>query len=561
MSTDSSSRGILDHANPPWQTALRLTVVVALLASAGTGLWVTRHWPVVGDAPLMHYAVFLIAHGHAPYRDLVDVNLPGTYALEAAAMRWLGPGAAGWRAFDFLLLGVCGAAMVAITWAEDWLAGFFAASLFALIHLRDGPANTGQRDLMMTAFLLAACALILAAIRRRSLRLAACFGLCVGAAACIKPTGALFAIAFAAWMLVQRSLRSSQTGHPPPCHPPSGTCHPEQSGGSAVGPLLHESSSAIRHFLATATAFLLPIAAMFLWLARWHSLRAFLGPARELMAYHAAIGRSSFPTLLVGSFPSVLLAVTIPAAIVAATLRPSVSTGRQHRELAVLTIAALLGMASYIAQGKGFPYHRYPAEAFLLLLSGLILTRGLRAPRTSTRAIAVSGLLLGALYLAPASAAIAAHFDWRNQEFNQLLAADLTHLTGPAGIHALDNRVQCIDMTAGCLNTLYNLELPQSTGYLVDCYLFQPEPSPARDAYREGFARALEATRPQVLVVTDQRCFSLTRTWSQLELWPQFDALLTAHYRLLVQRTPPHPVGWWRKPSVPYSYRIYVRVD
>jgi len=37
--------------------------------------------------------------------------------------------------------------------------------------------------------------------------------------------------------------------------------------------------------------------------------------------------------------------------------------------------------------------------------------------------------------------------------------------------------------------------------------------------------------------------------------------MLQNDYVLEKQFTPPHTVGWWRKPAVPYSYRVYVRKD
>ena len=42
------------------------------------------HWPLVGDAALIHYIGFLIERGWAPYRDLGDMNMPGSFLIEMA---------------------------------------------------------------------------------------------------------------------------------------------------------------------------------------------------------------------------------------------------------------------------------------------------------------------------------------------------------------------------------------------------------------------------------------------------------------------------------------------
>jgi len=497
---------------------LRMAVVAVLAVSVLAAVAGTAHWPIVGDAPLMHYVAFLMDHGKVPYRDVIDVNMPGTYALEWGAIHLLGPGAAAWRVFDLGLLAMCLGAMVWMTAEVDWLAGFFAGVLFALVHLRDGPTHTGQRDLMMTALLLPAAAFLFQAVRRRSLWAAFAFGLFAGAAATIKPSGALFALGFG--VLLWTGLRRSQYA---------------------------------THLIAAAAGVALPLLALLVWLWQAGALRAFVELNRGLVAYHASLGRPSFAALLVGSFPSVLLAVALPAL-------PLLLAERAWRgwRAQVVLLGAMLGAVSYIVQGKGFPYHRYPVEAFLLLGCGVLLVTGLRGAGWP-RCAAVAGLLLCALWLAPASAWIACHYDWRNQEFNHALQADLTQLGGQLGGRALQNKVQCIDMTSGCLNTLYNLGLVQSTGYLYDCYLFQPVQTPVSQAYRAGFWQAIERDPPQVMIVTDQECFSMARSWALPQRWPQFAALLQSQYMLQQQYTPQHKVGWWRKPAVPYSYRVYVR--
>jgi hypothetical protein len=53
----------------------------------------TRHWTLISDAVLMHYVGFLVRHGFAPYRDIADINMPGTYLLDLAWTSLVGSGA------------------------------------------------------------------------------------------------------------------------------------------------------------------------------------------------------------------------------------------------------------------------------------------------------------------------------------------------------------------------------------------------------------------------------------------------------------------------------------
>jgi hypothetical protein len=589
------------HTRPLPQRILRLAVVLALSASVLYAVVTTIHWPIVGDSPLLHYTTFLLDHGKQPYTQIIEMDLPGTYAIEWTARHVLGPGPLAWRFADFLLIALCWLSMIAITltpkpkpprlldpgpWAlgPDWLPGFFAGAMFALIHFRDGPTHTGQRDLMMTALLLPALAFLFHALQplqksvilsegpERATRVEGpqpkdpetisraanantvltaypalattlffLTGLFLGAATTVKPNAIFFALAFAAIALFH----------------------------------LHRNKQPIlTPFFLLFDGFILPLAAMALWLHHHHAFRAFFDTMTGLAAYHASLGRHSLPVLVIGSFPNVMLAVAIPAVPLFFVQKPW-----RHLPGQLLIAATLLGCLSYILQGKGFPYHRYPTEAFLFLLIATLAFQPLQNPVTSAAATSTKGtldpgpwalnprflttypalatILLGAFFLAPISAHIAGHFDWRDQEFNNQLTTDLTTLSHNH-LAALQNQVQCIDDTAGCINTLYNLQLVQATGYLYSCYAFQSKPSPYQDRYRLAFLTAVQQADPRILVVSDQDCFTLSPTFDRLNRWPQFIAYIAQNYTLFKQYTPPHKVGWWRHPSEPFSYRIYL---
>ena len=109
-------------------------------------LWSWR-WPLVGDASLIHYIGFLIQRGWVPYAQLGDMNMPGSYLIEIAAMHIYGMGDVAWRLFDFTLLATASVSCFVVTtnlgapsktvpssWVGDaaaqsgWLPGLFSAS-------------------------------------------------------------------------------------------------------------------------------------------------------------------------------------------------------------------------------------------------------------------------------------------------------------------------------------------------------------------------------------------------------------------------------------------------
>jgi len=175
---------------------LRLFLVLYFLACIVFIVVRTAHWKQVNDPAQLHYACFLMDHGMAPYRDLLEINMPGIYLVNWSVMHTLGDGSVAWRTFDFALMGIAAWAMIAIARPYDWLAGFFGATLFILFHGRDGAGQQGQRDFIIAVLLLCSYAFLFNAFRNRKQWPMFVFGLCAGAAAL-------------AWMFVGRMPRRS----------------------------------------------------------------------------------------------------------------------------------------------------------------------------------------------------------------------------------------------------------------------------------------------------------------------------------------------------------------
>lgn len=496
---------------------------MASLAVFVAGSW---RWPLVGDASLFHYVAFLIDHGFVPYRQIVEINMPGTYFVHWLAIHTLGGGALSWRVFDLLLTAATGAAMIAITapysvTSQRWLIGFAGAGLLALVHGQDGISFLGERDQVVAALFAISVAFLFAALRRNADCRNADWmiglsGFAAGLAATIKPWAApagvllLFALVFRL-----KSLRRSYA----------------------------------RPLLYGIIGFLLPGLLVCGYLLSVHALGAFFATMLGPGLYYNSMYRKPLGFLLMHSVaplgPLVVLWLIV------------LCFHRQWNwEKWVLAGGVLFGLLNYCIQGRGFPYHRYPLLVFLLMLMGIDFAAALR--HRMLRYIAALASLYALLFLAPHCALKAVHYDWHNQEFISMLTGDLNNLGG----QKLSGKVQCLDTTAGCINTLYRDRLVQATGYIYDCYLYAPRGSERMDIvgrYRRDFFRALQRNPPEVFVVTDQYCQTSEQSYAKLKRWPALDSLLDAQYRLYAERTPPDGVYWWSRVMKPAGYRIYVR--
>ncbi len=484
--------------------SFRVVLGIVLVVCVAIFVALTWHWPFVGDAALMHYVVFLMRHGFAPYRDIVDINMPGTYFVSWAVSHIYGSSALGFRIFDLSLCAIAAAAMIAIAWPFDWLAGAYAAVLLMLLHGRDGVAQSGERDLVMAILLLMAYAFLFHALRKNAPWAMFLFGLCAGAAATIKPT----ALPFAPVLILLACMT-----------------------------LKHRGLPFAAHLFSGVIGFVVPIAAAFGFLLRKHSLQAFIAIFEGLIPYHASLNHRPLGYLLNHSFSPLAVLLAIWGILLVTERR------RVGFERAALLLGVLFGLLSYIAQGKGYPYHRYPLIAFLLVLMEIDFWTALRRPG-APRALGIAGLALGILLIVPVSLWKISHYDWQNQEYTTMIEADLDALGGPK----LSGRVQCMDTFAGCIAALDQMQLVQDTGFLYDCYFYAPERStPAADAVvnkmRGRFWKALQGHAPEVFVISNQLCLNGPTNYRKLNLWPQFEDWLASQLPGIFRENPAPPAA------------------
>jgi hypothetical protein len=498
-----------------FQSAFRLTCSIALGLSLVSAVFVSLHWPLVGDVSLMHYIVFLQRQGLVSYRDIIDINMPGTYLFEAVAMRCFGAGAIGWRIYDlFLLSSIVGAAIV-LAGKRNLFAGIFAGLMFALVHLQDGIAQGGQRDLLMAALLLwAYVALFRAQVAKREVPMALLYGVILGVTVTIKPVLlplGLVLLLVAGWVAHRRGLKPWSL-----------------FGAGIVG-------------------IAIPCAMAFLWLKRIGVLQSFLDIFTGLLPLHASMGRQTLAFLISHCLSPIALIAALWL-VLQLFQRPKFSAER---------VELLIGVAgtalAYIAQGKGYPYQRYPLLVVLLVVVGIDLDRAISA-KGAIRGLALATCLLSCVVLAPRYAWLATTFS-ASTPFQDALSDNLLKLGSPM---QLSGQVQCLDTFGGCINSLYDLKVRQSTGFLYDCYLFADK-SEERERYRIAFWTAYQAAQPRVVVETNQFCFGDARGFEKVATWPLLAADLSQKYELKSSWRSPVLQHWWSRREEPAEFRIYVR--
>jgi len=522
------------------------TAALLLLGAAAAGAKVALAWPLAHDSPLMHYVVFLMAHGLAPYRDIVDMNMPGTYVLEGAVIHLIGGGPFAWWFYDCLLGLTTILASLWIAGPRRRAVGIAGGTLAYMVHLSDGVPNFGQRDWAVAVFLLVAFGFLFQNIRSRNPLWIMGFTAFSTFAATITPPVAALTILFliaAAWQNNRPEASTEST--------PEDTPEP-----LAETPA---KTSLLKLLLYALAGALVPLILCALFLLHWHITQDFLTTLHGLVPWHASLQRIPLTRLLfIATVLRPLMLGAIPLFLLTRSWRRWEST--------FLAAATLAGAAIFIAQGKGWSYHLYPEIAFAALWGMLELDHALnptlwsepsqpqpRVRTLATRTIAILTLLATVLVFSHRLRR-AEHAAPYPMDTITDLESDLTSL----GSQQLSGHVQCLDMTmGGCINTLYRMQLVQSTGFLYDFYLFPERPNPVTTALQSRFLFQVTAEPPKVFILSShawpatetQDESDNTYSYDQLSRWPAFEQFLTTRYTL-TREIP--------KPPDSAGYRIYL---
>jgi hypothetical protein len=512
------TRSNIDHFKYISVAVLVVCCLIFLVAS--------RNWPLVNDAVLIRYATFLLDRGFAPYKQIFDLNLPGSYLVDWTVKHTFGETAFAWRLFDLGLLAIISSAIFSLARFQSRFAGLYAGLFFVLFHARNGIAQLGQRDLTVTAFLLAGTGIILSHDKPPNIIQHVSFGVLVGLSTIIKPQAILFLpIGLLPYF---KSFR--------------------------VRPLISiPYGTILQRLCLLALSALLPIIGALFWLIEKHSFFEFWRVAACFIPIHAKLGRHSFFYLLGRCLTASHATILILAAVLALTAKADQPLSRKQLQIRIVIIYGMgFSLLYYMVQLKAYPYHRYPFVAFLSLFVAIEFTRAL-ASSGIRQIMAISGIGFG-IILSIFYANHALHDRWRLTQVDSL-ANDLNRLGGVT----LDDNIQCIDTIDGCLSALYRLHITQSTGMLYDEFLFVPRGVATQKEYdvisgvKEDFLGHMFVNPPRVIVMTPWLFPDGPDNYAKIKLWPEFDSFIAHCYRMDIER---QIVG---ERSDHPGYRIYVR--
>jgi len=474
----------------PW-SLLGWVIVAGLAGIVGYVGWMSLGWPLIHDAPIMHYIAWRIGGGAVPYRDLFDMNFPGVYLLHLVVLRTLGAGDAAWRVFDLAWLAVTSLTIAGLAAPWGRLAAVGGALFFAAYHLGGGAWQVGQRDFLLCPFLLLAALGVVRWGERRDWITLVLGGLALGAGATIKPHVVLFALGLVLFLLLAPGHRSRARW--------------------------------MAALVLAATVTVVPLAVV-TWLAESGGLEPWRRIVVDyLIPFYARLGR-----------PAVWSVYRWPlwppiAAVLVLSLGHVLVTSRFTFRHAVVTAGLGYGLLHYVGQGKGWEYHLYPLAAFAAVLLFSEVEAALRASRLVLGVPMLASLAMVVVVLGSTGATTAeAAWIGDKQRVVRVLTSDLEQR-----VRAGDT-VQVLDTTDGGIHALFRAQVREPTRFLYDFHFFHDSEQPAIRALRAELIVGLEASPPRYIVVF--RTGWPTGGYDRIARFPELARLLATRYVADVQR-------------------------
>jgi hypothetical protein len=497
--------------------SLRLQILVVFSVAFACYVAFTWHWMLLCDSAIMHYVNFLMAHGFQPYRQITDNNLPGSYMTEWLAMHVFGGGDTGWRLYEYFLSLALIAGLAIIALPYDWVAGVLAGGMFLMLHGKEGPWWTIEREQVMSVLLVLGYAALFSAVRRRQPGWMLGMGFLIAFAASIKPTIAPLGLLLLVLVWFE----------------------------------LHRRRTAWLSYILFGLGGMLAATALnvaFLW--QHHAWSDFFFTQRVITTYYVALSHLPMAAMLRALIPPFPLLFVAGAALLAFPLR------RFNWEQWALLLGAVVGAISFFLQHKGYYHHRYMFVIFLFSLAGIEVMRAIRGQ--GWRKWLSAFLIVAVLYGFVPYSLRGIERVKKTSDLTLALEGDLTRL---GGTQHLQRQVQCLDLVYGCLNALYHLNLVENTGFTGDMIVFDAADSPARGYHRALWWELAQRQPAEVLVLSNEY-FQGDNSFSKVEHWPAYARYLSANYTLAVTRWFPDESGPENRTTDPrheHAYKIFIR--
>jgi hypothetical protein len=146
-----------------------------------------------------------------------------------------------------------------------------------------------------------------------------------------------------------------------------------------------------------------------------------------------------------------------------------------------------------------------------------------------------------------------------NSDFTLAQENDLRRL---GGTNTLQGKVQCFDVTEGCLNSLYHLGLVENIPFTGDLMFFSRHARPVVEHYHDIYWE-YERKDPATVLVIGNEDFGEPDGFGKVHRYPRFDEYVNENFTEVIARD--FPMEGLKDPrkkmpeDASPAYRIYIR--
>ena len=472
-------------------------------------------WAQIHDTPIFMYEGFLIVNdGTVPYRDLFEVNMPGTFVIYSTIVATLGTSDFAVRAADLGCLGVVSTSTWLFLRHVDKVAAFGAVALFIWMYLSFGPSLALQRDFLLLAPISVAT-LLASREWRSSAAKVSVVGLVFGLATLIKPQALVGAVPIAWYALAV------------------------QEGRIALRRDLVLFTGALIAPGAIAIAVLLGYGALDDF---WSMARNYWPLYGQLDWTHTAVTGTARLKYLVSGTQTLGGDATwlIPGVLGAYNVAWVHRDDRRRARAALYLCSITIAFAVYPAlSGQFFIYHWTPFRYCCVLLAVLCFVRYEAVPSLPGRHVAFAMLL--PLLLSPLATRSfdTVRYSGAEKGLNPELRQKLPRVAGietflRANLRPGDT-VQPLDWTGGAAHAMLRAKAHLATPYIYDVHFYHHVSHAYIQDLRRRFIVDMTSVRPR-FVVEIVKGKDTVRGPDTTQAFPELRALLQSRYTT-AQRT------------------------
>lgn len=482
---------------------LLILAILSLLFVATAAF--SLNWRMQHDTPVLLYMARLIdQHGFVPYRDLFEVQMPGTFGVFIALGRLIGYT----DDFRYRLVDLCTlTALLAVTalWMRPfgWRVMWASAVLFGYVYLNSGFAVIMQREYLLLLPAIAGLTLVASARKLNYMVRALLLGFAFGLTAIVKPHFSIgLPIGFIFLWLDTK-------------------------------PSVEHRRFAWRHLLVLVTGaaigFGIPGVITVIYLLQTNSLERFIEMVRDFGPIYATFSFSRVlksyilvapeerPAFIVGKyveFASDYAAWFVSMAVVLyISIRSNIFDLARRRHMMLLLLLSVAYLIYPAFTGQFWPYHWLPAQYFLILLISIGFTD---LPISSS----LSGRLMqvGIICATIVPLIIPYNVLWEDVKALQGFYQFHTSPSDPAleradeiaaflrGHLQAGDTVQSLDgIDGGMIHGMLMSDATLATSFPLDTQFYMNVSSPYIQALREQFIGELDAAQPRYIIEYGQR--------------------------------------------------------